>query len=369
MVRAPVRSSGAGLLTLTALLLVASGAAAQEDREGERRTRINAYPFAFYTPETGFAFGGGGVVTFYAGEGESLRPSNVTVAGYYSTINQYAVAVVPRTFFGDNRWLASAELGLARIVDKYWGVGNDTPDLDSASYVANGGRALLELQMPFPISRVHRWGVLYDLEGAGIVDRRGNPLLQDSTLPGFDGGLLSGVGALMVWDSRDHVFFPTRGMFHQVRSTLFPPFLGSAFGFTSHEIDLRWYFPLRTDMLVAVQTYGAFTTGDVPFYRLPALGGENRMRGYYLGRYRDKDFVAVQVEYRGYVWGRFGVVAFAGAGQVMPRVADFRFGQLHYSGGAGIRFKFNEAEKVNLRVDMGFGQGTSGLYFGIEEAF
>lgn len=361
--------SRAVLQALAAVLLVTPGAAAQEDVPAERRTRINAYPFAFYTPETGFAFGGGGVVTFYAGEGESLRPSNVTVAGYYSTINQYAVGVMPRAFFGDNRWLASAELSLARIVDKYWGVGNDTPELDSANYVANWGRALLELQMPLPLSRVHRWGLLYDIEGAGIVDRRGNPELQDSTLPGYGGGLLSGVGVSMAWDSREHVFFPTRGMYHQIRSTFFPSFLGSAYGFTSHEIDLRWYFPLQSGMVVALQSYGAFTTGEVPFYRLPALGGENRMRGYFMGRYRDKDFVAVQVEYRSYVWGRLGIVAFAGAGEVMPRVADFRFGQLHYSGGAGLRFKFNEAEKVNLRVDYGIGAGTSGLYFGVEEAF
>jgi outer membrane protein assembly factor BamA len=67
----------------------------------------------------------------------------------------------------------------------------------------------------------------------------------------------------MVLDSREHVFFPTRGMFHQLRSIFFPSFLGSAYGFTSYEIDLRWYFPLRPDMLVAVQTYGEFTTGHV----------------------------------------------------------------------------------------------------------
>jgi hypothetical protein len=33
-------------------------------------------------------------------------------------------------------------------------------------------------------------------------------------------------------------------------------------------------------------------------------------------------------------------------------------------------FLFNKKEKVNLRVDVGFGNdGNSGIYFGIEEAF
>jgi hypothetical protein len=36
---------------------------------------------------------------------------------------------------------------------------------------------------------------------------------------------------------------------------------------------------------------------------------------------------------------------------------------------AGLRSKCNHAEKVNVRVDYGRGQDTSGIYFGIEEAF
>jgi len=34
-----------------------------------------------------------------------------------------------------------------------------------------------------------------------------------------------------------------------------------------------------------------------------------------------------------------------------------------------LRLLFNEAEHVNLRVDLGFGPSTNGLYFGLEEAF
>jgi hypothetical protein len=36
----------------------------------------------------------------------------------------------------------------------------------------------------------------------------------------------------------------------------------------------------------------------------------------------------------------------------------------------GLRFLFNKKQKINLRMDLGFGQdGNSGVYFGIEEAF
>jgi len=37
--------------------------------------------------------------------------------------------------------------------------------------------------------------------------------------------------------------------------------------------------------------------------------------------------------------------------------------------GFGIRFRFDELEKVEVRMDVGFGKGTSGIYFDINQAF
>ena len=49
---------------------------------------------------------------------------------------------------------------------------------------------------------------------------------------------------------------------------------------------------------------------------------------------------------------------------------NYSFSDLKYSYGAGLRFLFNKKEKVNLRVDFGFGNnGSKGIYLAIEEAF
>ena len=111
-------------------------------------------------------------------------------------------------------------------------------------------------------------------------------------------------------------------------------------------------------------------SGEIPFYKLPALGGGNRMRGYFYGRYRDKVYAMTQLEYRQYFWWRFGFVAFAGLGDVAPNLLKFRLKEFKYSYGLGFRFLFNKEQKVNLRLDIGIGEnGNSGIYFGIEEAF
>jgi hypothetical protein len=94
------------------------------------------------------------------------------------------------------------------------------------------------------------------------------------------------------------------------------------------------------------------------------------MRGYFEGRYRDNIFATAQLEYRQYFWWRLSFVVFAGIGEVAPDLLSFRLRELKPSYGAGLRFLFNKEQRVNLRVDLGFGEdGNSGIYFGIEEAF
>ena len=93
------------------------------------------------------------------------------------------------------------------------------------------------------------------------------------------------------------------------------------------------------------------------------------MRGYFFGRYRDRDYFAFQAEYRQYFWRRFGFVAFAGFGDVARDLTALSLYRLKPTYGFGLRFLFNEDEKINLRADIGFGKDTNGVYFGIEEAF
>ena len=94
------------------------------------------------------------------------------------------------------------------------------------------------------------------------------------------------------------------------------------------------------------------------------------MRGYFEGRYRDLTFMMLQMEYRQYFWWRLGFVVFGGVGDVADDLLNYTFEDLKYSYGLGLRFLFNQKEKVNIRIDLGFGQdGNSGLYFGVEESF
>jgi hypothetical protein len=122
-------------------------------------------------------------------------------------------------------------------------------------------------------------------------------------------------------------------------------------------------------MVVAAQIFGSQVGGYPPFYEMSALGGGQIMRGYYYGRFRDKIYTAGQIELRTFFWKRLGGVVFGGMGNVSDNYKGLELRQSRFSFGGGLRFKFNQAEKINIRMDIGFGRGTSGVYFGMEEAF
>ncbi len=45
------------------------------------------------------------------------------------------------------------------------------------------------------------------------------------------------------------------------------------------------------------------------------------------------------------------------------------FDQLKYSYGGGLRVMLSKSEKLNLRLDYGIGEQSSGFYFQLGEAF
>lgn len=359
------------------LLVLLSGAdriwaQAQSDSTQPRNLGVSfsGYPYVYYTPETELAFGVGGIMTFYTAKERALRPSKILLSGYYATTGQYKISLVPQLYFLRNLYFASVTLDFGYYVDKFFGIGSQTPDIeDQAKFTSQSFGAELNFQLPSFFGVAYRSGIIYDFMDNDIVDKKENPYLQNGAVAGSEGGISSGLGLIWVWDSRDHTFFPNKGNFTQIRAVSYFDAIGSSFDFNKYEIDVRQFFALAPDKVIALQGYTSLARGYPPFYELPALGGQNRMRGYYMGRFRDKNYVTGQVEYRAYFWRRFGFVAFYGIGNVQERFRDFKLRDLKKSYGGGLRIKFNQAEKVNLRIDYGRGKDTSGIYFGIEEVF
>jgi hypothetical protein len=350
---------------LILLLLVSSPAGGQTDTPATA-SPLHGFPYAYYTPETDWAFGGTAIVTFRPGGDPALNPSSVTLDAYYTIKKQFKCSIDPEIYLSGNRYLVSGSIGYGKIVDRYWGIGPLTADSDSSEYA----KGMFQVQMRGEILLLEqlKCGVLMEFERVWMIDRERSSFLRGGNTPGSEGATSCGAGLALSWDSRDNIFYPSRGSFHQVEYTVFGGFLGGDFAFQRALLDLRVFFPFGRHV-VGFQMYGMAVGGTPPFWKLAPLGGDYIMRGYYLGRYRDYVTIASQAEYRVMIVGPFGAAAFLGVGGVAPRPWGIRMDQLRPSYGGGLRYMLDQKEKLTLRVDAGFGNGNSGIYFNIREAF
>ena len=147
--------------------------------------------------------------------------------------------------------------------------------------------------------------------------------------------------------------------------------LGSSHDFQLTKLDFRYFIqPLgEPSSIVGFHFLSQLSQGDTPLQELGQLGGHEIMRGYFEGRYTDRQLIATQVEWRQKLTHRWGAVAFVGVGNVAPSFDSFDFGTLRTSFGLGLRFLVDEEENLNVRLDFGIGNEKANYYFKIAEAF
>jgi outer membrane protein assembly factor BamA len=328
---------------------------------------ITGYPYIFYSPETEFALGGALIFTQRLGTDPGVKASNAMLSGYYSVKKSFDLFLNPEFFLGDDKYYVTASFDYYRYVDKFWGIGPSSPDIDSVGYVRNA--FWMNIECDVSVLGPLKVGLNYDLNTTAIADKGTNPYILAGDLTGTDGGLSSGIGIVLFADTRNNAFSPSDGGFYKLSVLNAAPWLGSKFTFIRYNLDVRQYIRLIPQLVLALQFYGSAIDGSPPFYMLPALGGDNIMRGYYEGRYRDKIYAAVQAELRARITNRWGLVGFFGLGDVSGDFQGFRLKSVKPSFGLGVRFMLDTNELLNVRADFARGRDTDGIYFNAKEAF
>lgn len=281
---------------------------------------------------------------------------------------QFELSAKPELYLASDSLIVTGNLSWKKYPSKFFGIGNDAPE--------SGEEDFTPRQTSFEIAVAKRiWkdksvfaGLTYLCDSIRLLSLDPAGRLAEGGIAGSYGGFASGAGAVVKWDDRDDVFFPRSGNFFQVSAVAYGRLLGSDFGYTKVKADLRAYLPVGTNHTLALQAYLLSVFGTAPFMSLPMFGADNTMRGYYGGRFRDNHLAAFQAEYRLPLVWKLGLVGFAGAGRVSGRPGDLGLGGFKAVAGWGLRFKVTP-EGANIRLDFGYGKGTSGMYFTAGEAF
>ena len=337
----------------------------------KKNVQIIGLPVVFYTPETNFGFGGGAQFFFKnVLDIINLRESNLLITAIYTSKKQLVIEAKPQFYLNKGNVYIDAAFKYKIFPNSFWGIGNSMPD--SLEEMYNMKTFFMHLAFLKRVSGTTRFGLEYIYEKHTMLElAEGGQLASDSIPGGGDGTVttINGFGLIFRHDSRDNVFSPNSGNYLQFKGRYSSKLLGASYGYNKFEIDFRKYFRLGGNNILAIQVFLMNALGNVPFQDMAWFGGEIRGRGYYYGRYIDKQMYSLQLEYRIRLHPKLSLAAFVSGGEVSSNIKQY-FSNFHVSAGGGLRFKPMKKNPTLLRLDYGKGPGNnSGIYFGINEAF
>lgn len=189
----------------------------------------------------------------------------------------------------------------------------------------------------------------------------------------------SGPTLQALYDNRRNSINPAGGLYVNAVWRANMKFLGSDDTYQSFLLETRKYIrlPATSDNILAIWSYNALTLrGNPPFLDLPSTGWDNTGnlgRGFIQGRFRGKNLLYAETEYRFRITNDrlLGGVVFANVQSVTePDQNSGQFEKVIPAVGAGLRIKMNKISRTNLSIDYGFGMdGSKGLFFNLGEVF
>ena len=356
----------------------------QTDSTRVRRGKFIVIPALSSTPETSLRFSAIPIYYFrFPNSLEGTQLSIIRLPMSYTLNNQFSVRLSYDIFMSSNRHIYRGSVQWFSFPLLFYGLGTDVEDSDEEIYTTKTfGFDFTYLKK---IWRHSYAGVRYLMFDSNITETEQNGLLeQDGLIPGNNGGRVSGLGIVGRIDNRDNFFNASKGPFFQTSLLFYGDQIGSDFTYTSLQMDFRDYWKIRKKSILAFRLVLENNWGDPSFETMALLGGENILRGHYLGRFRDKALWSSQVEYRFPLgreswiedrekppfWERWGLIGFLGAGNVSSTLSRPDFGNTKIGGGFGLRYLAFPRENINLRLDVGFGtQKPWGIYISVREAF
>lgn len=336
----------------------------------KKQKRLVLFPVLVKSPEYLWGAGVAGTFFFKLWHDSTTRTSNLKNVSFYTVRNQLVFASDGTIYFPKEKFILHFIASFSHFPDRFWGLGNETPSNNQEKYSISQydlyPQLLRKIFSDFFLGVSYEFQNVYNFE----YNQDGTSLFDTQNITGRYGGKISGAGILVTWDSRNNAFSPSQGFYVQYYIGQYSKAIGSDFNFTVRNLDVRKYFSMRKNRVLAFQANLISTQGNTPVRDMASIGSSSFMRGYYEGRYTDRNMVAVQAEFRVPVSERWGFTIFAGAGRVGTSLSDvFQLKSIKPSFGVGLRYALRPKEKLNLRIDAGFGKQSQGTYINIGEAF
>lgn len=349
------------------------------DTMSANKPRFVVIPSLAYTPETKWEFGLSSTVVFHYNNDTSERLSELATYAFYTQNGQLGILGDHVIYGPSANWYVLGKFKIENYPLDYFGVGSYT-DAEPVAVISSNTVNIRERFLKKTYKNLFV-GIELDYQQVNRPKFDWNSNIQNPELPnGFNGSANLGAGLGLVWDSRRNPVNSRNGSLAEIAYLKYPKLFGRSYPMESVFIDGRLYQPISDNKVFAAQVYANLNWGDVPFNQMAVIGGPMIMRGYYIGRFRDRQYLATQAEFRWLPFKfskRFGATVFGGLASLAENPTDLFLKQENttsntdwkWAVGTGLRFLLFPKKDIFSRVDIGFNPEGYGLYIYIGEAF
>ena len=339
--------------------------------KGENLFKILPVPIFAYTSETGLVMGLAKYNLIDMVKSDTVSDaSSFSELATISTEGQYKFVFSSNILLKENKINLIGQVAFINFPYFFLGVGNSPSKEDVESITTQSIEFRNTFLYALDKKKTLYIGIDQEYKNFVQVKHEDSSFLVLNDYPGLEGGVASGLGLSILYNTRDNRYNPSKGMYVYAGMKVFDESIFSHYNYNAFTLDIRKFFNPWYKHVFAVQATTESAIGNTPFYSLALLGGESKMRGYYKGALRDQVLVDAQIEYRMPIWNIFGITGFLSAGRVAADYQSLDLAELRYAGGIGFRIMVDKKNKANLRFDLGYGQkGATTFSIGFTEAF
>lgn len=324
-----------------------------------KKLSILPVPAIGYAPETNMYFGG--VVLFSKKITQDDRASNAKVELNYSLKNQLIIEIGWNIFTQNEKFNFKGNLQRRNFPDFYYGASERkyapapiTYDSKRTNTWVSASKQILPFTFMGALLRYSEYWDIVTKNSAIIYEE----LHEAKTY---------GAGVTFLIDSRSNLLNPKSGKYMEIT-----PSLNKAIEQPYVKIiaDFRHYQRISKHWCASIRLYNEYNTANPPFFDMAIMGGDQLIRGYYLGMYRSKGLSVAQTEIRGSIYQRLGAAFFGGAGLPFWDTSSLQSLHLKPNVGAGLRYLIDKTGDVNLRLDFAHSLREGfGFYIAFGESF
>lgn len=342
------------------------------------RYHVSLAPGIGYSLSTGFGAIIASNIAFYTTNAETSKLSNFFADVVYTQNKQFIAHTQGNFWTRDNKYNIVTDWRYLKYPQQTYGLGGHS-ELTHA-YDQDYRYLRLYTTVLKNLGNNVYAGLGYSLDYHWDITETGGDttVVSDSKQYGLTStSVSSGLNFNVLYDNRDNSINPDHGAYVSV---LYRPnfvFMGSDTHWQSLRVDVRKYvrFPRNSENVLAFWSFNWLTLqGKPPYLDLPSTGWDpynNSGRGYIQGRFRGKNMLYLETEYRFNISRNrlFGGVLFVNA-ESFSETDTNHFEVVSPGAGFGARFKFNKHSKTNVAIDYGFGVGGShGFFVNLGEVF